>query len=96
VPTFTNRVDSMHWNAQQPGAAPLILVPCLACGKDVSEAAMACPPCGHRFRTVTLPPPRQWHRGVAAVLSLVVPGLGQGYKGQVVPGLVWFGLPIAG
>ena len=32
----------------------------------------------------------QWSPGVAAVLSFVIPGLGQMYKGQVVNGFVWF------
>ena len=31
----------------------------------------------------------KWHPGVAAVLSLVIPGAGQMYKGQVVGGLLW-------
>lgn len=33
-------------------------------------------------------PPR-WSGGTAAVLSLIIPGLGQMYKGQVINGLVW-------
>ncbi len=30
------------------------------------------------------------HPGIAAVLSVVVPGLGQVYNGQLGAGLVWF------
>lgn len=30
------------------------------------------------------------HPGLAAVLSVVVPGLGQVYNGRLGPGLVWF------
>jgi TM2 domain-containing membrane protein YozV len=33
---------------------------------------------------------RRWSPGVAALLSFLIPGLGQMYKGQVINGLVWF------
>jgi TM2 domain-containing membrane protein YozV len=36
----------------------------------------------------------KWNRGVAAVLSLVFPGIGQAYKGQVFNALAW--LVVAG
>ena len=41
------------------------------------------------------PPPatsgtKQWNPGIAAVLSLIVPGAGQIYKGQIGRGLAWF------
>lgn len=32
---------------------------------------------------------RGWNPGIAAVLSLVIPGAGQMYKGHVVEGIVW-------
>ena len=32
---------------------------------------------------------RTWSRGVAAVLSFFIPGLGQIYKGQIAAGLLW-------
>jgi TM2 domain-containing membrane protein YozV len=35
------------------------------------------------------PPPQVWNPGVAAVLSLVIPGAGQMYKGNVGEGIVW-------
>ena len=31
----------------------------------------------------------EWSPGIAAVLSLVIPGAGQMYKGQVGAGLLW-------
>jgi TM2 domain-containing membrane protein YozV len=37
-----------------------------------------------------------WSPGVAAVLSLVIPGAGQMYKGQVVNGLVWLLFTVIG
>ena len=33
---------------------------------------------------------QRWSRWVAALLSVVVPGLGHGYKGEVAAGVVWF------
>ena len=37
-----------------------------------------------------------WSPGVAAVLSLVIPGAGQMYKGQVLNGLVWLIVVVVG
>lgn len=39
---------------------------------------------------------KQWSRGVAMVLSFLIPGLGQLYKGQVFNGLLWFVITFAG
>jgi hypothetical protein len=41
-------------------------------------------------------PVKRWEPGVAALLSLLIPGAGQIYKGQPINGLVWFILTIAG
>lgn len=38
----------------------------------------------------------KWSKGVAAVLSFVIPGLGQLYKGQIFNGLLWFILTVLG
>ena len=37
-----------------------------------------------------------WSPGVAGVLSLVIPGAGQIYKGQVFNGLLWLVVVVAG
>jgi hypothetical protein len=39
---------------------------------------------------------KQWSGGVAAVLSILIPGLGQVYKGQLLNGFVWFVVVIIG
>lgn len=39
---------------------------------------------------------RKWEPGVAALLSFLIPGLGQMYKGQVLNGLLWFVLTFIG
>lgn len=41
------------------------------------------------IQQVNAPAP-SWSPGVAAVLSLFIPGLGQMYKGQILNGVVWF------
>ena len=33
---------------------------------------------------------RRWSPGVAAVLSFIIPGLGQLYKGKIGSGILWF------
>lgn len=42
------------------------------------------------------PPQRKWSPGVAALLSVLLPGLGQMYKGQLVNGLAWLILTAVG
>ncbi len=32
---------------------------------------------------------REWKPGIAALLSLIIPGAGQIYKGKVLAGLIW-------
>lgn len=77
------------------------LIQCPECGKDVSDVARSCPSCGYPIS----PPPaqtpsqasgREWNPGVAAVLSLVIPGAGQIYKGQLANGLTWLVFVILG
>lgn len=76
---------------------------CRECGGRASTEAAACPHCGAgdptgklheaaalRAYAQPLPPvPHRPGNGVAAVLSLVLPGAGQMYKGHVGNGLLW-------
>lgn len=76
----------------------MALISCPECAKDVSSAAASCPHCGHPIRPSAEPDPPpvpNWSKGVAAVLSLVIPGAGQMYKGQVANGLVWLAVVAA-
>lgn len=41
-------------------------------------------------------PIKRWEPGIAALLSILIPGAGQIYKGQPINGLVWFILTIGG
>ena len=71
------------------------LINCPACARQISAAATACPSCGHPIQATgpaiyySTPPQPQWHPGIAAVLSLVIPGAGQMYKGAVGTGILW-------
>ena len=77
----------------------MALVQCPECHRDVSSAATSCPGCGHPIRMAdpaTQPifsdqpvQTPQWSPGVAAVLSLVIPGAGQMYKGGIGAGILW-------
>lgn len=66
---------------------------CPMCKHKVSAQAYSCPSCGHPLResapVVVHEISPKWNRGIAAVLSFFIPGLGQIYKGQVVGGFVW-------
>ena len=45
---------------------------------------------------VQAPQQRLWSPGVAAVLSFLIPGLGQMYKGRIIRGLLWLLIVLAG
>ncbi len=45
---------------------------------------------GEHVTVINHPPVQRWSPALAAVLSFLVPGLGQLYKGQFINGIVWF------
>lgn len=70
----------------------MALMKCPECAREVSSAAASCPGCGHPITvsaTASVEPQRKWSPGVAALLSFIIPGAGQMYKGQVASGLLW-------
>ena len=78
--------------------APLVMMKAFPfCAEPILAAAKKCRYCGE-FLPVegTEPPPRRvesaprWNLGVAAVLSLVIPGTGQMYGGGLPEGLLLF------
>lgn len=101
---IVNRIGHKSKEKQDAGAAAsaaqiptVTLVPCPACNKQVSNYAGACPSCGHPLaQPAQNAAPRKWNRGVAALLSFIIPGAGQMYKGHVVAGILWFAFVIAG
>ena len=75
-------------------ASPEATKRCPYCGETVLVIAQKCKHCGEfldeSLRQSRMPAPqKQWNPGIAAVLSLVLPGAGQMYKGQVVNGIAW-------
>jgi TM2 domain-containing membrane protein YozV len=75
---------------------------CPFCGEEILRIARKCKHCGEFLdpalraagsstyvtHTVVHREPK-WSPGVAAVLSLLIPGAGQMYKGHVLRGLLW-------
>jgi TM2 domain-containing membrane protein YozV len=45
---------------------------------------------GEQVTVINHPPVQRWSPALAAVLSFLVPGLGQLYKGQFINAIVWF------
>jgi TM2 domain-containing membrane protein YozV len=70
---------------------------CPKCGREVTEEMNICPYCGNPLKAVPkqreVPVPRVTigtkNSGLAAVLSLIIPGLGQMYAGQIGRGLLF-------
>lgn len=67
---------------------------CAFCAEEIRAEAKKCKHCGEyldehvaRERGQTA---QQWSPGVAAVLSLFLPGAGQVYRGKVFEGIMWF------
>src|SRR5262249_44930195 len=92
------------WYGQyQEAAMPVVYCP--ECRKPASEQATACPHCGYHFLLPPQPPPlsadhegllRSRERGMAALLSLLIPGAGQIYKGHVKRGILWLVCVVVG
>lgn len=75
---------------------------CPFCSESILSSAIKCKHCGEivdpdvlRARNAELSQrvvyrERKWSPGVAALLSFLIPGAGQLYKGHVLRGLLWF------
>ena len=80
---------------------------CPFCAEDIKDAAIVCKHCGRNLmktsqsspvqtQVIVQQLPNQPSAGVAAVLSLIVPGAGQLYRGRLLSGLVWFVCVVVG
>jgi DNA-directed RNA polymerase subunit M/transcription elongation factor TFIIS len=68
-------------------------VRCPYCKESIVQGAIKCKHCGETiektYREFKQNQIKQAYNGVSAVLSLLIPGSGQVYKGQPVNGLAW-------
>ena len=83
---------------------------CPYCAEEIKAEAIKCKHCGEIIdseiradRNREAPPTiinnyreRKWSPGVAALLSFLIPGAGQIYKGNIGSGLLWFVIVIIG
>ena len=64
----------------------MAMIKCPECGKDISSKAVSCPGCGTPISPRSSSQPFK-SPGTAAVLSFLIPGLGQIYNGQIGVGI---------
>lgn len=62
-----------------------MLISCPECKKQISDTAVTCPSCGYPIQSQ-----KTCNPGIAALLSFVLPGAGQIYRGNLFRGLMWF------
>ena len=83
----------------------MAIIKCPECGSEVSDKAEKCPKCAYpisgqpvadKAQTTKLTNKKLWNPGIAAVLSLVIPGAGQIYRGKLGRGFLWLAIVLIG
>jgi TM2 domain-containing membrane protein YozV/DNA-directed RNA polymerase subunit RPC12/RpoP len=91
IPARSARVEAPPVVPTTAPAMPSLACP--YCGEKIQASARKCKHCGEYLDESLRPPrtlQREWSPGIAALLSFLIPGAGQIYKGSVVAGLLWF------
>lgn len=78
------------WLAQEQAARMALPVPAAVLADQQAEYLPTGSAALGQVVVITQPPVQRWSPRLAAVLSFLVPGLGQLYKGQILNGIAWF------
>ena len=75
----------------------MALIKCSECNSKISDKAANCVNCGNPINNVSeIKVVNKNEKGIAAILSYFVPGLGQMYRGKIASGFLWLLITLLG